>query len=152
LRPGDQTMERITIHTGLRRFIMVDAVTDMSTDHISGEVSYENGDPTLLLESLAQLAGLHIRHSLNFTKHAFLVKITSIPLPAGESLNGRFLLTGSRISQSGSAFTYQLEASQGNQSVTRGQFLFGVIDYNDDFQKDILQRHYQKVFECMKRR
>ena len=145
-------MERIEINTGLSRFIMVDAITDMGSDHITGEVRLSNADPTLLLESLAQLAGLHIRHSLNFTKHAFLVKIAQIPLPADESLNGSYRLHGNIVSRSENAFSYQLEASQKNHLDIHGQFLFGVIDYNNDFQKDILQKHYRKVFECLKSR
>jgi hypothetical protein len=145
-------MERIKINTGLSRFIMVDAITDMGTDHITGEIHLSNADPTLLLESLAQLAGLHIRHSLDFTKHAFLVKIAKIPLPADESLNGNYRLHGKIVSRSENAFSYQLEASQKNHLVIHGLFLFGVIDYNNDFQKELLQKHYQKVFECLKSR
>jgi hypothetical protein len=145
-------MERIRINTGLSRFIMVDAVTDMGTDHITGEVHLSNADPILLLESLAQLAGLHIRHSLDFAKHAFLVKIARIPLPDDESLNGSYRLHANIISRSENAFSYQLEASQKNHMVIQGQFLFGVIDYDTDFQKEILQKHYRKVFECLKSR
>ena len=145
-------MERIRIHTGLDHFIMLDAVNDMSADMIEGQVYLENADPTLLLESLAQLAGLHIRHSLAFARHAFLVKVAGMPLPAEKSLTGTYCLRGSLVGRSKDAFTYRVEASRGNVPISQGQFLFGTIDYNDDFQKDILQTHYRKVLACVKRK
>jgi len=144
-------MERIRIHTGLDHFVMVDAIGGMDANRIDGEVTLENADPTLLLESLAQLAGLHIRHSLDFAKHAFLVKIAGTPLPEEKSLTGTFRLRGSLVGRSEEAFTYRLEADRENVPVIHGQFLFGTIDYSDDFQKDILQKHYREILACAKK-
>jgi hypothetical protein len=145
-------MERIDIHTGLDHFVMVDAIDDMDENQIDGEVTLENADPTLLLESLAQLAGLHIRHSLDFAKHAFLVRISGAPLPEEKSLTGTYRLRGNLISRSEEAFTYRLEACRENVPVIHGQFLFGTVDYNDDFQKDILQKHYREVLACAEKK
>jgi len=144
-------MERIRIHTGLDHFIMVDAINGMDANRIDGEVSFENADPTLLLESLAQLAGLHIRYLLDFARHVFLVKIARILLPEEKSLSGTYRLRGNLVSRSEEAFTYRLEADRENVPVIHGQFLFGTTDYNDDFQKDILQKHYREVLACAKR-
>jgi hypothetical protein len=144
-------LERIAIHTGLYRFILVDAITDIGDRSIRGEVDFADADPTLLLESLAQLGGLHVRAAIDFRRHAFLVRISDTAVPFNRSLCGRYLLQGTLVSRSGNAFSYLMEARQNTEIVMEGNFLFGAIDYDAAFRQDILQDHYRDVFSCLKK-
>lgn len=129
----------------------MDSITGVSTDAIKGEVAFSAADPTLLLESLAQLGGLHVRAAIDFGRHAFLVRISDTAIPFDRSLHGRYLLHGTRVGRSEDAFSYRMEARQDAETVIAGNFLFGVIDYNEIFRQDILQEHYRNVFSCLKK-
>ncbi len=145
-------MERIDINTGLDGFVMIDRITDVGSDFISGEVKLSNADPTLLLEAMAQLGGMHIRSGSDFRKHAFLVKITNAAVPSDRLPDGRYALRGTVLSRSESAFAYRMEAGIEPEVLIRGDFLLGVVDYNSEFKEDLLQKHFREVFACLRNR
>jgi hypothetical protein len=145
-------MERITINTGLDSFVMIDRITDAGADFIYGEVALSGADPTLLVEAMAQLGGMHIRSGSDFQRHAFLVKITNALIPVERLPDGMYTLKGTVVSRSESAFAYHIEAGMQPEVLIRGDFLLGVVDYNSEFKEDLLQKHFREVFACLRNR
>lgn len=145
-------MERITINTGLERFVMIDRITEVAADSISGEAELTGADPTLLVEAMAQLGGIHIRAGSDFRKHAFLVKVANADVPAGRLPDGTYTVRGTVVSRSESAFAYRMEAGMQPGVLIQGDFLLGVVEYNDEFRQDLLQRHFREVFACLRSR
>lgn len=145
-------MERIEINTGLDGFVMLDRITDAGADFISGEVKLYGADPTLLLEAMAQLGGMHIRSGSDFQKHAFLVKITNTVIPADRLPDGTYTMKGTIVSRSASAFSFRMEAGIEQEVLIRGDFLLGVVDYDSEFKEDLLQKHFREVFACLRNR
>jgi hypothetical protein len=145
-------MERIAINTGLKRFVMIDRITDVAADSISGEVELNGADPTLLVEAMAQMGGMHIRAGSDFRKHAFLVKIANTDIPAGRLPDGTYAIRGTVVSRSESAFAYRMEAGIQPGVLIHGDFLLGVVEYNSEFRQDMLQKHFREVFACLRSR
>lgn len=145
-------MERVAINTGLERFVMIDRITDVAADSIAGEVELNGADPTLLVEAMAQMGGMHIRAGSDFRKHAFLVKIANADVPADRLPDGTYTIRGTIVSRSESAFAYRMEAGIHPAVLIRGDFLLGVVEYNDEFRQDLLQKHFREVFTCLRSR
>jgi hypothetical protein len=102
------------------------------------------------VESLAQLGAFHIRFLTGFEKHAFLLKINRCLMPRQGTLKGRYLLQGTLLSRSNAAFSYELEAGQGDQLEIAGNFLYAAVDYDDVFKKEWLREHYLRLFSCLR--
>ena len=98
------------------------------------------------LESLAQLAALHARHLLDFARHAFLLKVNCGRWPVQGDLTGRFKLSADLASQSSNAFAYRTKAQGPVDTVLIADLYIGTIQYDGEFQEDILKTHYCKVF------
>jgi hypothetical protein len=99
---------------------------------------------------MAQLAALHVRYSLDFKRHVFLLKIDRYDLPPLETLNGDFSLIAERISQSSQSFAYGVIAQGPDDLTMQAQLLIGTLDYDERFNKDRLKQHYRKIFEAMR--
>lgn len=140
---------RTVINTGLDNFVLIDKITEAAAGNIRGIKNFSNAPAYLSLESLAQLGAYHVRFLTRFERHAFLLKITSCTMPAQEVIDGRYLLYGTLIGQSESAFTYKLQAKKENKTHIEGEFLYATVDYNSTFKREILQNHYRKVFSCL---
>lgn len=145
-------MERIVVNSGLDGFILLDAIGEAGPDAITGYKRFRGEPIHLGIESLAQLGAFHIRYLTDFDKHAFLLGIKRCVMPAGEKLNGSFTLSGDLISRSSSAFSYRLRAVREGETAIEGEFLFAVIEYDEEgFRRNTLREHYQRVFSCLKR-
>jgi len=142
---------RIEVNTGLEDFVLLDRISETGAATIAGKKKYFNDPVYLGIESLAQLGAYHVRFINDFEIHAFLLKINQCTIPAHHILNGSYLLKGTLVSQSKSAFCYALQAGKGNKVQIEGEFLYATIDYDRMFNKKILQAHYRKVFSCLQR-
>jgi len=140
---------KIAVNTSLDGFVLIDEITEAGTESIKGIKNFSNSPAYLGIESLAQLGAYHVRFLTRFERHAFLLKITHYRMSAEQVLDGRYLLYGTLMNRSDSALVYTLEAKKGNEIQIQGEFLYGTVDYNDNFKKDILQNHYRKVFSCL---
>ena len=141
----------IVINTGLKGFVMLDRILEVSTSHIVGARSFSDDPVFWGLESLAQLGAYHIRYLTGFSRHVFLIKIDHFSLPLEEVMRGEHLLCGNLLHQSDSSFLCCLEAEIENKTVMEGEFLFAAIDYDHNFQSDNLRYHYAKVFSCLQK-
>jgi len=146
---GKLLRNRIKINTGLEGFVLIDRITEAEPAKISGIKEFHGVPAYLGIESLAQLGAYHVRFLTRFERHAFLLKITHCRMPVAQVLDGRHLLCGTLMSRSDSAFVYTLEAKKEGESLIHGEFLYGTLDYDHNFKKDILQNHYRKVFSCL---
>lgn len=144
-------VKKIEVNTGLDGFVLLDRITETGTSNIAGEKKYFNDPVYLGIEALAQLGAGHVRLITGFKSHAFLLKINQCTIPAHHVLNGIYLLKGTLVSQSKTAFCYALQAGKENKVQIEGEFLYATIDYDHMFNKKILQAHYRKVFSCLQR-
>jgi hypothetical protein len=140
-------MNRMDINTGLDQFLLIDRITQVGPETIHAEKAFSNAPTWLGLEALAQLGAFHARYLTDFSRHAFLLKIVSFQVPTGPDLNGDFALFGSLLSQSRSAFAYDLQAEQDGKTQWKGEMLFATVDYDQRFQKCRLENHYRNLFE-----
>jgi hypothetical protein len=141
---------RITIHSNLSGFTLIDIIIDVGPSHIAAIKHFDNASFYLGLESLAQLGAYHVRYLTDFSRHAFLLKISRCTIPQPPRLSGEFNLHGALVSKSQSAFSYTIQA-HGKSVQIEGTFLFATADYDRNLQKDVLQNHYRKVFACLRR-
>jgi len=142
-------MEQIVINTKLDGFVWPGKVVEMDEGAIRSIQSFEDVSDVICLEALSQLGALHIRHGIELKRHVFLMKILHSTLPKTAKITGRYSLSGILKGQTDQSWLYHLSAKlkEGND-LFGGVFLFGTIDYNDNFKKDVLQSHYLKVFSC----
>jgi hypothetical protein len=142
----------ININTGLPGFVLLDRLGEAAAGNIAGSRHFA-APPSLALaiESLAQLGAYHVRYLTNFEKHAFLLKIKSCPLPVSPMPAGIYTLSGELLGRSASAFTHLLRAKAADETIMEGVFLFAVVDYDSTFRKEILQKHYERVFSCLQK-
>jgi hypothetical protein len=101
------------------------------------------------LEAMAQLAALHVRYSLAFERHAFLLKVDRCDLPPLETLDGSFRLTAERLGQSSRSFAYGVTALGPDDLALQAQLLIGTLDYNGWFKKERLKQHYRNLFKAL---
>jgi len=152
---------KIVVNTGLPGFILIDGVTGVEAENIDGTRVFAGAPTYMGIESLAQLGAYHVRFLTRFEKHAFLLKINRCMVSAGQFGNGRYLLHGSLISKSESAFAYNLQARRGDnvpsakgglsdETQIAGEFLYATVNYDHIFKKEILRNHYRKVFSCLR--
>jgi len=120
---------KITIHSNLTEFILIDSITDIGPTHIIGTKNFDDVPFYLGLEAIAQLGAYHVRYLADFTKHAFLLKIIRCTIPQQSRLSGEFQLHGALISKSHSAFSYDIQASRNHVRID-GTFLFTIADYD----------------------
>ena len=141
----------ILINTGLEGFIVLDSILEVSASHIVGTRSFSNELVFLGLESLAQLGAYHIRYITDFSRHAFLIKISHCSLPPGRGIDGEHLLSGNLRHQTKSSFLCHLKAEKENKMIMEGEFLYATVDYDHNFQSENLRQHYTKAFSCLQK-
>ena len=137
------------VHSGLPAFLLLDAITAAGDKTITGAREFSAALPWLGIEALAQLGAFHVRQLTGFQKHAFLLKINRFLLPQSETLQGRYLLQGTLVSRSKTAFVYELQAMQGTALEFSGSFLYATVDYDDTFAESKLYNHYLRIFRCL---
>ncbi|MHC1728199.1 MAG: hypothetical protein AB9866_19705 [Syntrophobacteraceae bacterium] len=143
-------MERVVVRSGLTGFLLLDSISEINPEAISGSRHFQNAPPWLVMESLAQLGALHVRYLCNFEKHAFLLGVRRCGVSSGKT-SGTCLLSGRSLAVSSSAFSYNLLAVGGKDTRIEGEFLFAVVEYDQvHFKEDLLREHYKKVFSCLR--
>jgi hypothetical protein len=131
-------------------FQLIRRVTDVSDRRIQADAAFAQWPVYTGLEAMAQLAALHVRYSLDFERHAFLLKVERCDLPTLETLAGDFSLTAERTSQSSQSFIYGVIAQGPGDLTMQAQLLVGTLDYDERFKKDRLKRYYRKLFEALR--
>ncbi len=142
---------RIDINTGLDGFVLLDRISEAGDEIIAGERRYYNDPVYLGIESLAQLGAFHVRFINDFEIHAFLLKINHCHVIGSKILHGEYLIDGRLINRSKSSYSYFLRAKKEDQIQIEGEFLFSTLKYNDNFNKKILEKHYRRVFSCLRK-
>jgi hypothetical protein len=143
-------MARLTINSHMAGFQLIRRVTDVSDRRIQADAAFAQWPVYTGLEAMAQLAALHVRYSLVFERHAFLLKIERCDLPTLETLAGDFSLTAERTGQSSQSFAYGVIAQGPGDLTMQAQLLVGTLDYDERFKKDRLKRYYRKLFEALR--
>jgi hypothetical protein len=143
-------MGRITIRCESASFVLVDGITESGPDTIKGYKRFDCAPIHLGIESLAQLGAFHVRMTVAFARHAFLLGIKHCTVRSGKPLSGSYTLLGSLSGCSASAFSYRLEALKDGRVEIAGEFLFATVEYDATFRKDLLRDHYQRVFSCLR--
>jgi hypothetical protein len=143
-------MARLTINSRMPCFQLIRRVTDMSNRRVQADAAFAQWPVYTGLEAMAQLAALHVRYSLDFERHAFLLKVERCDLPTLETLDGDFSLTAERLSQSSQSFAYGTTAQGPDGLTIQAQLLIGTLDYDERFKKDRLKQYYRKLFEALR--
>ena len=138
----------IAIHSGMEGFVLIDRILESGTSHIVGRIAFRNDPPYKGIESLAQMGAYHVRFLTGFSKHAFLLKIGCCSLPPGR-LEGEYLLRGDMTGRGESSFSYHLRMGQGDLTAMEGTFFFAAVDYDQHLKRELLERHYRKVYACL---
>lgn len=139
-------MATIKIHSRLKHFTLVARIEYVSGSHIGGEVRFKQMPPFGVLEAMAQLAALHVRHRLKLERHAFLLKVNHSLWPAQDMVEGNFAIWADLYSQSSNSFAYQVHARGAGGVTFFSDLLIGTKTYDNQYRKDALQAHYKKIF------
>lgn len=142
-------MKEINIHSGMHDFALLDRVYDVSPDQITAGKVLTKAPLFAGIESLAQTGALHTRFINDFARHSFLLKIQRCTLPPGRELDGEFLIRGELTARSAASFSYRLIMETDGSPIMGGDFLFGTVEYDSRFRKDILENRYREVFSCL---
>lgn len=142
-------MAQLTINSYMAGFQLIRRITDVSSRRMQADARFAQWPVYTGLEAMAQLAALHVRHSLAFERHAFLLKVGYCDLPVSETLDGDFSLTADRVSQSSQTFSYRVAAKGPEDIAMQSELLIGTKEYDKHFRKDRLKHHYRKLFEAL---
>ena len=139
----------IHINSGLGGFVLVSEISAVTPDSITGQANLPDAGTGLVMEALAQIGALHVRYQCRFEKHAFLMRVNRYEWSGPDLGPISCVLSGRRMLDTGSASVYALLARSGAKVLGRGEFSFGVIDYDQAFKQEELKDHYQGIFSCL---
>ena len=125
---------------------MIDQITEIDPYHIKALKSFNNARVCYAIESCAQLGAYHVRFLLDFNRHAFLIKVKEYEIWPEKQLCGQFFLSGACLSRSNDAFLYKIQFYNQSNLCICGQFLFGVADYDENFERNQLKQYYKEMF------
>ncbi len=143
-------MALLTINSHMPCFQLIRRITDVSNRRIQAVAAFVQWPVYTGLEAMAQLAALHVRHTLTFERHAFLMKVDRCDLPLPETLDGDFNLTAERVGQSSQSFAYGTTVQGPDGIAIKAQLLIGTQDYDERFKKDRLKQYYRKLFLALR--
>jgi len=143
-------MEKLTINTGLDRFLLLDCIRGIGQNNIEGTLFLSDNQCCLGIEALAQLGAMHVRFITGFSCHAFLLSIRKCSIQENFVQNSKLFLSGKLLSRSTKGFLYAMNAASEDKTLIAGEFLFAVIPYDQNFKKECLESHYRRVFSCLK--
>ncbi|MCG8552583.1 MAG: hypothetical protein MI799_19440 [Desulfobacterales bacterium] len=142
-------MAVLNIHTRLDDFLMVDQINLINDKNISGSNTFLNAPFSFCLESLVQMCALHVRYTLNFEKHVFLLKINRCAINTEHTFSGRYALHAELMHRSSQAFSYTAAALRDEIQIMDGSFIIAAREYDKNFMKKNISPHYKKVFSCL---
>lgn len=137
-----------TITFDVERFIMLDAITDCTATVLTAEKHFANAPAYLALEAMAQTGGMHFRHCMKFSRHAFLLSIQDTSVLPSMPLSGLAKTTVTQTAQTDSTAAYTIQFSCADVLI-EGAFLFGCTDYGAQFSQSALTTHYRELFQCL---
>ena len=144
--PGGLPMASITIHSRLNDFKLVAQITQVTAAGICAAADFERMPMYGGLEAMAQLVALHVRHCLDFERHAFLLKVIQCRWTNQNDLEGRYRLSADLRSQSSNTFAYQANAQGPDGEMLSADLLIGTKSYDCEFKEDVLKTHYKEIF------
>lgn len=139
-------MATIKVRSGLAHFHLIDSIQCVDAGNIEGLSCLENMPTFCVVEAMAQLAALHVRFRTEFRRHAFLLKIVRCRGRSWGIMDGTCRCKAQLKGHSVNAFRYYVTAESKMGSLSAGELLIGVRDYDERFQQGLLQGHYQKLF------
>ena len=128
-------------------FLKMGEISGIGNDFLSGNSVPLGGRPHELLEAMAQCAAYHVRHLVDFSRQAFLLKVTCFPVQASP-VEGVVALEAKLVGQARDARAYEVTARQGEMEVV-ASLLIGTKPYDADFDGNRLAPYYQEIFECL---
>jgi hypothetical protein len=144
-------MAAITVHSRLGGFDLLTRITRVSSEAMSATADLDRKPVFCGLEAMAQLAALHVRHCICFRSHAFLLKVAHGRWPTRDALQGCFLMTAERYSQSSHGFAYRVRARGPMETMMDADLLIGTRPYDAHFQEHLLEAHYREMFNRLRR-
>lgn len=145
-------MAILTIAGRLPHFQLIAGITFVARHRIRGVAELEQAPVYAGLEAMAQLAALHVRHSMAFERHAFLLKIDRCDLPAGDTLDDALYLTADLVGHSSQAFAYRVASEESKGPPLQAELLIGTRAYDRQFKRDLLEARYRELFDTLIRR
>lgn len=142
-------MKRILINSGLNGFILLDEIKDVKQESILAVKTFHNDPLYLGIEALAQLGAYHMRFRNDFARHAFLLKINFFQVIGDEILDGKYFLEGILGNQSSATYSYDLTAREKNGFQIKGNFLFAMREYDQEFSRGQLEGRYRRQFSAL---
>ncbi len=133
----------------MQHFQLQTRIQHVSARRIKAIVTFAQSPSYSLVESMAQLAAMHVRYRSDFDRHVFLLKIQSCELPQRPSLDGDVDLAAERLSHSSHAFGYQVSALMPDGESFGAELLIGSREYDRQFRRENLHPYYQKRFEAL---
>jgi len=142
-------MAALTVSSGLDGFRLIQGISHVSEGEIVGRTRLDKAPLYTGLEAMAQLAALDVRRRIDFSAHAFLLKVARCRWPGAETLDGLFRLEARAGSRSLRAFIYRTRAVGPAGLDIEAEMMFGIVDYGKDFQEQHLRHHYRELFTCL---
>lgn len=143
-------MATLTVTSGLAGFRLIQGITHVDEQEIIGRARFKDAPLYTGLEAMAQLGALDVRRRIVFAGHAFLLKIVHSDWPRADRLDGAFHLEARPGSRSQRAFQYHTRLRGPTGPQIEAELMFGVVDYDNDFQKQHLQAYYRDLFTCLR--
>ena len=143
-------MEAIRIHSRLCHFRLLTRITRVSAEGVGAIADLHRKPVFCGLEAMAQLAALHVRHSIRFRSHAFLLKVNRGQWPVQDVLQGCYRLSAQRCGQSSHGFAYRVSGRGPEGGRLDADLLIGTRPYDRQFRQDILEAHYRNLFDRLR--
>lgn len=129
-------------------FLMLSRITAVGDGFMAAELVELGGKPHELLESMAQCAAYHVRYLTDFSRQAFLMKVSRYPFPA-VPVTGRVSLTATLTGTATDARAYTVTAEAFGETLI-ASLLIGTTPFDDRFEAARLAPHYQEIFRCLR--
>ena len=139
-------MAAVKMTSRLRHFSLLARITRVSEEGMDAMADLDGKPAFCGLEAMAQLAALHVRHGIQFRRHAFLLKVTRCRWPVEEVLRGSYRLTAEQYGRSSHGFVYRVRALGPGDEELDADLLIGTRPYDRQFREDILVAHYMSIF------
>lgn len=144
-------MEPISIRSNQNTIVMLDSICQYDKESITAERQFNAAPRFSVFEAGAQLCALHVRWISQFSRHAFLLSMAKVdPLPPF-TIEGPGIFKARLKSVSKRAFAYQIAVNLAQRLDIKISLTIGTKRYGDGFEQSRLLRHYQSLFNSLKR-
>lgn len=149
-------MEKVVVNTELNGFTVLNSIEKVDDLFIEGTMLLESNENFLILEAMAQLASLHVKKRINYSKHSFLLKIKKFDGMFLKLSEGKIILRCNLVGMSSGTFSYDVCAygySKENNNIYKlnisSSLIISTTEFSNDFKEDRLKKHYEKVMACL---